>query len=186
MPSVDLDPEFYCSIVESLPSGCMLESLLEIWSFESEKLPMTKSDIISAVNETKVSPYSGHDMDFEHLLGGVERDETGRIISAKALLARYNLYVNFSQADSSKVGNMAGTEDWASESTMAWEQKFLKLISRLKNILESNSTDNFKLYYSAGRRYIFSFDYSNRLMNDLLLRDFLAMVTSVMKPCLKT
>uniref|UniRef100_A0A336MF82 CSON014056 protein n=1 Tax=Culicoides sonorensis TaxID=179676 RepID=A0A336MF82_CULSO len=153
VPSVDLDPEFYCSIVESLPSGCMLENLLEIWKFESDRLPQSKNDIISALNETKVSPYSGHDMDFEHLLGGVERDETGRIISAKSLLARYNLYVNFSQADSSKIGNLAGTEDWASESTMAWEQKFLNIISKLKKTLETNSTDNFKLFYSAGRSY---------------------------------
>lgn len=152
VPSVDLDPEFYCSIVESLPSGCMLENLLEIWRFESDRLPTTKSDIISALNETKVSPYSGHDMDFEQLLGGIERDESGKIISAKAILARYNLYVNFSDTDSSKIGNLAGTEDWASESTMAWEQKFLNVISKLKNNLEINSTDNFKMFYSAGRR----------------------------------
>lgn len=162
VPSVDLEPEFYCSFIEALPSGCMLESLLEIWKFESDRLPTSKNDIISALNETKISPYSGHDMDFEHLLGGVVRDADGRIISAKALLARYNLYVNFSQADSSKVGNMAGTEDWASESTMAWEQKFLNKISSLKNKLENNSTDNFRLFYSAGRRFVYCrFEYNS-------------------------
>ncbi|XP_063708133.1 patched domain-containing protein 3-like [Culicoides brevitarsis] len=151
--SVDLPSDFYCSLVESLPSGCLLENLLELWNFEDERLPQSKNEILGALNETVISPYSGHQMDYEHLLGGVTRDESGKIVAAKALLARYNLYVNFSQADSSKVGNMAGTEDWASESTMAWEKKFLNLISKMKKTLENNSTDNFKLYYAAGRSY---------------------------------
>lgn len=151
VPSIDLDPEFFCSVVESLPTACMLENLLELWKFESKKInQLQKDDIIDTLNETTVSPFSGHEMNYEYLLGGIRRDESGRIISANAIIFRYMLYVNFSKTDSSKIGNLAGTEDWASESTMLWENKFINTMLKIKPILEKD--DNITIFYSAGRR----------------------------------
>lgn len=152
-PSIDLDPEFYCSLIETLPMGCMQENILELWKFDMNLLDsMNKSDIIDLINSTKLSPWSGHEIDIEHLLGGIERDESGRIVSATSVVSHYMLYVNFSDSDSNKVGNLAGTEDGASESTMLWEDKFISLMGRLKKELEGEDEENITIFYSAGRR----------------------------------
>lgn len=152
-PSIDLDPEFYCSLIETLPVGCMQENILELWKFNNNLLDkMNKSDIIDLLNSTRLSPWSGHELDIEHLLGGVERDEEGRIVSATSLMANYMLYVNFSDSDSNKVGNLAGTEDGASESTMLWEDKFISVMARLKKEMETEDDENITILYSAGRR----------------------------------
>jgi len=160
-PSVDMEPEVYCGIVNSLPTGCMQETLLDLWKFEVKELDqLTEFDIIEKLNETITSPYTGHETQYAHLLGGVEHDEYGRIISAKSLMSHYMLLVDYSQVDSSKMGNMAGTEDWASESTMLWESRFIREIQKLKQVLEKDN-DNFTIYYSAGRSYG---DISNAVM----------------------
>ena len=112
-PSVDLDPKFYCSIINNLQTGCMHENLLELWKFDENKIDtLTTEDIVDKLNKTKISPVTGHDINYVHLLGGIERDEEGRIVKAKALLSLWMLYVNFSDVNSDKIGNVAGTEDW--------------------------------------------------------------------------
>lgn len=152
-PSIDLDPEFYCSLISDLPLGCMQENMLELFKFDVAKLEnMDKNDIIDLINSTKQSPWSGHEVDFEHLLGGTERDDEGRIVAANSLLIHYMLYVNFSESDSNKVGNLAGTEDGASESTMLWENEFINVMSLIKKEIEEGGDHNITVFYSAGRR----------------------------------
>jgi len=53
-------------------------------------------------------------VDFTALLGGVEKDENGTIISAKSLLTFYMVHVNFTAVDMEEVGNQGGTADWVS------------------------------------------------------------------------
>lgn len=140
-------------MIETLPLGCMQENILELWNFDMKQLnQMNKSEIIELIDSTKLSPWSGHEIDVEKLLGGIERDDDGRIVSATSIVSHYMLYVNFSDSDSNKVGNMAGTEDGASESTMLWEEKFISMMGRLKKELESEDDENITIYYSAGRR----------------------------------
>lgn len=152
-PIIDLDSEMYCEIVNSLPKGCMQESILELYNFDALKLDRVKKyEIIEALNKTKFSPYSGHKKEFISLLGGIERDSNGKVISATSILSRYMLHVNYSEHDSNKLGNTAGTEDWTSEKIMLWEARFIKEMAKLKKQYE---TENFKIYYTAGRRYNF-------------------------------
>jgi len=88
------------------------------------------------------------------MLGGVERHQvTGEIIGATSVISHWMLYVNFSAVDHEKIGNLAGTEDWASEEAMLWENEFLALMERLK--IEYDG-DGVEIFYSAGRRYIFN------------------------------
>lgn len=149
-PSVDLDPDFFCDIVNNLPKVCMLQNILELWKFEKTKFEnLTKESIIEVINKTKTSAYSGHEQKFSHLLGGIIKNNDGKIISATSILSHYMLHVNFSEHDSNKFGNAAGTEDWTSERAMMWENQFIKRMLKLKRELEN---EQIKIYYSAGRR----------------------------------
>lgn len=49
---------------------------------------------------------------YEDLLGGIVRDESGHIIKATAIQNYWFLTVNFTSVDISKTGNMAGTATW--------------------------------------------------------------------------
>lgn len=148
-PSVDLAPIIFCSIVETLPIGCMLQNMLEIWNF-TDVNHMTKQDILNALHTTHTSQTTGHEANFERLLGGVTRNETGHIVAATGLMTNWMVYVNFLKVNHDKVGNSAGTEDWASEEALAWEQEFLNTMKLMKEDLEDEET---KIYYSAGRSY---------------------------------
>lgn len=111
-PSVHLSTELFCGIVNSLPLGCMLKNILELWDFDEEKINrLTKNDVLEAINTRNVSVTTGHEANFQQLLSGVERNET-HIIAATGILSQWMVYVNFSDVDHEKVGNMAGTEDW--------------------------------------------------------------------------
>lgn len=147
-PSVDLPPFIFCSIVETLPIGCMINNFLELWNF-TDVSKLTKQEILNALHTTHTSQTTGHEANFERLLGGVTRNETGHIVAAKGLLTHWMVYVNFLKVNHDKVGNNMGTEDWASEEALAWEQEFLSTMKIMKEDLEDEKT---KIYYSAGRR----------------------------------
>jgi Niemann-Pick C1 protein len=93
--------------------GCYQHNLLDIWKYDRSRIDkLTLEDILKKLNRTKVSPVTGHDVDYLHMLSGVVRNETGHVISAKAIQVDWMLYVNVSDVDPSKSGNVAGTEDW--------------------------------------------------------------------------
>lgn len=112
-PSVDMMPFLFCSIIDNLPLGCMAQNLLELWKFDEVRIKaLTKEDILLAINNTTVSPTTGHETDFVQLLGGIRRNSSGHIVAASSLLTHWMVYVNFTEVDHSKIGNAAGTEDW--------------------------------------------------------------------------
>lgn len=156
-PSVDVSPFIFCAIVESLPVGCMIQNLLEIWNFDEDTIEnLTKQDILNALNTTRNSATTGHEANFERLLGGVIRNETGHIVAATGLLANWMVYVNFSSVNHDKVGNSAGTEDWVSEEALLWENEFLSRIEELNDEFKvfNYFDDGTKIYFSAGRRFV--------------------------------
>lgn len=110
-PSVDLPQFIFCSIVENLPIGCMIQNFLELWDFNVDKIKdLSKQDILNALHTTHRSLTTGHEANFERLLGGVTRNESGHIVAAKGLLTNWMVYINFSNVNHDKVGNSAGTE----------------------------------------------------------------------------
>jgi hypothetical protein len=63
--------------------------LLEIWSYNRTKIErLSVGEIQKALNETKDSPVSGT-LSYEKLLGGVERNQEGLIISAETLMVTW-------------------------------------------------------------------------------------------------
>lgn len=149
-PSVDLPNFMFCSIVEALPIGCMIQNFLEQWDFDDQAIKkLTKQDILDTLHSSRRSLTTGHEANFQRLLGEVTRNETGHIVAAKALLTHWMVYVNFSNVNHDKVGNSVGTEDWVSEEALLWEHEFLNTMQTMKDDLSDAET---QIYYSAGRR----------------------------------
>lgn len=112
-PAVHVSPELYCNVVNNLPKACLLSSILDIWEYDTNViLHKTKKDIINDINTTKISPTLGHPLNFIELLGGITRDEEGKIISATAVRTQWAVNVNFSKVDMNNFGNDVGTADW--------------------------------------------------------------------------
>lgn len=156
-PSVDVAPFIFCAIVESLPIGCMLQNLLELWNFDEDTIKhLTKEDILNALNTTQHSLTTGHEAHFDRLLGGITRNETGHIVAATGLLTNWMVYVNFSNVNHDKVGNSAGTEDWVSEEALVWENEFISRVDEIKDEFDASKyfDDDTKIYFSAGRRCV--------------------------------
>lgn len=156
-PSVDVAPFIFCSIVEALPMGCMIQNFLEMWNFDENTIEhLTKQDILNALHSTRFSLTTGHEAHFERLLGGVTRNETGHIVAARGLLTNWMVYVNFSNVNHDKVGNSAGTEDWVGEDALLWENEFLNILNEMRDEYEVYRyyDDETKIYYSAGRRFV--------------------------------
>ena len=103
-PSIDLYPGDYCNIIQDLSENrCLENSLLELWSEDNYGEDtddiidtLTQQDIINAVNNQTFSKTLGFDQDFTKYLGGVQRNESGHIISATATFIRFFGKVNVS------------------------------------------------------------------------------------------
>nr|XP_012232571.1 PREDICTED: Niemann-Pick C1 protein-like [Linepithema humile]XP_012232572.1 PREDICTED: Niemann-Pick C1 protein-like [Linepithema humile] len=155
-PAVHVNPDLYCSILESLPKACVMLSILDIWNFNSAEIEKDSIDkIITKINTIKVSPTLGHPIDFSELLGGVTLDENGWIIAATAVRTDFMVHVNFRNVDMDKIGNAAGTADWATPDVLEWELAFLKKMEKFSNNLkiEENKNNSLVLYYQTGRSY---------------------------------
>ncbi|XP_053693061.1 patched domain-containing protein 3-like [Sabethes cyaneus] len=150
-PSVDLPSFMYCPMIDRLPIGCIELSILELWKYDRDVIAqLTKEQIVEKLNKTKISPVTGHTVDYTEMLGGVERDWSGRIVSASSVMTNWMLHVNFSEVDLDVSGNIAGTEDWATEGALAWEAAFL---DKLHLIAENYTRGDVNLFYAAGRSY---------------------------------
>ena len=112
-PGVQIPTDIYCNIVSSLQRGCLLQSILDIWEYDSDIIRnQTKEDIIARFNSVTISPTLGHPMNFTDLLGGVKYDDNGRVISATAVKTNWFVHVNFTNIRMNESGNDVGTADW--------------------------------------------------------------------------
>nr|XP_003706373.1 PREDICTED: Niemann-Pick C1 protein-like [Megachile rotundata]XP_012147953.1 PREDICTED: Niemann-Pick C1 protein-like [Megachile rotundata] len=155
-PAVHADPKLYCNIVNNLPKACLTNSIMDIWEYNSDTiLRKSKEEIINDVNNVRSSPTLGHPLNFIELLGGVTKDEEGRIISARAVKTQWPVHVNFTNVDMDTYGNDAGTADWATEDILKWELSYLDVLHRNAKQLNSEKDANHTLaiWYEAGRSF---------------------------------
>lgn len=153
-----LDPEFYCSILESFPLTCYQQSILELWNFDSDTIRKSSyEEIIGKINKKSDSIIDKH-IDYDHILGGIKRDDKDRIVSADSILIAWYLFVNISNLDPLH-GNDVSTELWASKTALTWEQGFIDVMSDA-----SQNVSDFHLYYSAERTF-------GDLSSDSMFRD---------------
>jgi hypothetical protein len=148
-PSFQFTSDKYCSFVNKLKYGCMQQNLLEMWDARNS-INFTHDEILHKLSSTQLNQVTGHETNFTLQLSGIETDSHGNIVSARSLLTSYFVFLNFTEVDINKVGNIAGTADWATIDIMNFEAKFSETMRRLKSELE---TDDIKIYYGTGRSY---------------------------------
>ncbi|CAG9766015.1 unnamed protein product [Ceutorhynchus assimilis] len=146
-PSTTMNAALYCSFIETMKTDCYTKSILELWDFNMTHISLlTKEDIVNDINSYDKNLIFGKLKSYEHLLGGVVKNETGHIIGAKAIENYWLLLVNFSSVDMSKAGNMAGTGDWANEKALEWEITFINISEKIKE-------NEKEFYYFASRSF---------------------------------
>ncbi|KAJ8669003.1 hypothetical protein QAD02_000262 [Eretmocerus hayati] len=154
-PVAHLPTNLYCRVFESLPRGCILFSVMDIWEFNSTLIGLqSKEDIVQKMNSVNISPTLGHPMNFSELLGGVSRDEYGRIYSAKFVKTQWIVHINFTNVNMNEMDNDAGTADWTTKDVYAWEASFLSELRDASENLRNYETDEgYAIYYEAGRSF---------------------------------
>ncbi|CAB3372797.1 Hypothetical predicted protein [Cloeon dipterum] len=145
-PSVHFDRATYCSFLSGMQEACWLSSPLEIWNYEREKIGNLDLDEIStALNETDVSPVFGIPRDYLKMLGGVQMDQNGTVISAKTILVTWLVKSDPSKARG-EITNDAGTGDSVAKNILNWEAEFV-------NILNKNRNGSITIYTFSGRSF---------------------------------
>jgi len=115
----------YCDLVTTLNEKCIQTSLLEMWRYREDFIrSTTQEEILAGVNLLERSPWYGYSSQYQHLLGGVTRNATGHIVSAKTAYMIWTLKV----PDGVEFVSKTGLEiDPADVTTIDWERQFLEI-----------------------------------------------------------
>ena len=126
-----LPDNIYCDLVTTLNEKCILTNLLEIWRYNEEHIrTATQQEIIDAVNILTKSPWFGYDVDYKKFLGGIERNASGHIISAKTtqMVWKLKLPEDFEIVDNQGSGLEL---DLADKTTLDWEEEFVQIVQNM-------------------------------------------------------
>ena len=132
LATVDSLPDnIYCDLVTTLNEKCILTNLLEIWRYNEEHIrTATQQEIIDAVNILTKSPWFGYDVDYKKFLGGIERNASGHIISARTaqMVWKLKLPEDFEIVDNQGSGLEL---DLADKTTLDWEEEFIQIVQNM-------------------------------------------------------
>jgi putative effector of murein hydrolase LrgA (UPF0299 family) len=108
---------------------------------------MTKLCLISYM---LYSPITGHETDYRHLLGGIQRNSAGHIISATSLMINFIVHINVSHVKDNKLlETKIGVDyNYITDNVYLWEGAFNDKMAELVEKFTDNSTI---IYYSASR-----------------------------------
>ena len=144
-PDDDLPSNIYCDLVNTLNSKCKEVTILDIWRFKKDLVETTtQQEIIDAVNFLERSPWFGYNRNYSSTLGGITRNSTGHIVSAKS-----DFMVFFIEYDDENVDvNKGGGSEWefVDNVTLAWEAEFIQ-------IGLNSSDENLKVMVEAKRSF---------------------------------
>ena len=132
-----LPRDIFCDLVTTLNTKCRMSSLLEIWRYQEDIIKTTtEQEILEAVNGLTHSPWYGYEADYSNLLGGVERDQAGRIVRARTALMAWSITVPDGLELDTSQGS--GVElELADATSLAWEKG---LIETTLNMTAENIT----------------------------------------------
>ena len=128
-----LYPQPYCTLASNLPTACLELSILELWGnggeydIETDRLvsELTKESILDMVNNNNKSGIFLTVTNFLPYLGGVVRDEQGRIVSARATTMRWIGKMNMT---SSKLTPAEGRGEPIDPKTLEFEGDMLDVL----------------------------------------------------------
>jgi len=132
LDTVDSLPDnIYCDLVTTLNEKCVLTNLLEIWRYDEEHIrTTTQQEIIDAVNILTKSPWFGYDVDYSKFLGGIQRNISGHIISAKTVQMVWKLKL----PDDMEIVDSQGSGlelELADKTTLDWEEEFVQIVQNM-------------------------------------------------------
>eukprot|EP00092_Neocalanus_flemingeri_P006120 GFUD01006591.1.p1 GENE.GFUD01006591.1~~GFUD01006591.1.p1 ORF type:complete len:999 (+),score=194.12 GFUD01006591.1:266-3262(+) len=126
-----LPDNIYCDLVTTLNEKCILTNLLEIWRYNEDYIrTVTQQEIIDAVNILTRSPWFGYDVDYSKFLGGIERNSSGHIISARTAQMIWKLRI----PDDVEIVDSQGSGlelELADKTTLDWEEEFIQIVQNM-------------------------------------------------------
>ena len=130
---IDLYPQPYCYFMKSMTHDvCFERSILELWGVDG-KFPhslafndLTTSSILEEINHSNHSGVFNHQNDFKKLLGGVEKDSGGNIVTAKAAMMFWFTKANITK-DLIESSDIKG--DLVDPESYEFEQKLLDVLN---------------------------------------------------------
>ena len=105
----------------------------------------TREEILQGVNRLVKSPWYGHATDFTKLLGGVESDTRGRVVSAKTAMMIWSVTV----PDDVEVDTSQGSGvelEFADTTTLAWEAALIDTTLKME-------AENITILLNTARSY---------------------------------
>ncbi|XP_058448637.1 protein patched homolog 1-like [Malaya genurostris] len=147
--SFDFKGKLKCLLVEKVPRECLSTSVLSLWQNDlNATATLTKEDILEVINdETWLTTFG---LDPATMLGGIERNSSGKITKATGLLISWFTSVNYSAADLNQNGDTASTDGGISEDTLRWEGAFL---DRMQNLSDAFENATFRIDYASARSF---------------------------------
>jgi len=141
-----LPRSIFCDLVNTLSTKCGMSSLLEMWRYEGDIIgTTTEQEILEAVNDLTHSPWYGYNTDYTSLLGGVERDQEGRVVRARTALMVWSLTVPDEVELDTSQGS--GVElELADPTTLAWEKSMIETTLNM-------TAENITILLNSARSY---------------------------------
>jgi len=145
--SINNYPSPYCEMVESLPTACFEETILELWAIagefseesDSQIANITKSEIVEKVNNWGYSELFLTEKDFKPLLGGVTYGADNKtIIKARAVKMEWIGRMNTTAALLEGGSDTAGTGELLDSETAEFEQEMIRVLLEAKDIEPTN------------------------------------------------
>eukprot|EP00092_Neocalanus_flemingeri_P008175 GFUD01008815.1.p1 GENE.GFUD01008815.1~~GFUD01008815.1.p1 ORF type:complete len:989 (+),score=163.46 GFUD01008815.1:223-3189(+) len=135
-------PDPYCDKVSQLTTECFQESLLELWAYkgafdqtaDQTIASLTKEGILNKINGDNYSEFYMVERNFTSMLGGIEHDENGRIVSAKATIMRWMGKMNATRALLEGGKDDAGTGEIVDLGTDEFEKELTKVLLKAEEI----------------------------------------------------
>lgn len=119
----------YCHLIESMPQKCMEHSILEIWGYNKKIIELlNEEDIINDLDKIKISSVFGIKTNFTKYLGGIERNEEGTIIKAKAMKHIWITKVDKEEINKGHYISDEGLGMAVDKKSFEWEKYLIKSI----------------------------------------------------------
>ncbi|KAA0184825.1 hypothetical protein HAZT_HAZT005391 [Hyalella azteca] len=145
--SFALSRESYCNVLDELPSFCYETSLLEIWGLNEDIImSLTDEKVVNDFNNATISDVFGVKTDFLSYVGDVQRDDSGKIISAKATLQIWISKIDEDAVDRGDYKVDLSSGQLVDTASMDWESVWLDTVlqqSPSKMTVYANAASSF-------------------------------------------
>ncbi|KAF2362201.1 Protein patched/dispatched, partial [Trinorchestia longiramus] len=147
--SVVLKDQIYCGVLALIPKECLQLGILELWGDNPAVIQaLTQQDIINDINTANLSATYLYPLNFTEFLGGIERNSSGHIVSARAAMHQWMMAVNRTAVNLAYFEDMSGLTSAVDPGLYRWEGEFIKVL-----LNDSLRPDGVAVYASSERSF---------------------------------